>query len=286
MEILQLRTNLYHQMEADIPFSVYTVGTENQQAMTRLKGFSAKQLFISFSGLGAFRSLQHNEWDILTPHTLLYIPSEYPHEYLPQGEEPWFVGFVSFVDNQDSLLESWGFGDTPFQLQLHNPHKLYRILKKVWNHSGPHYDVWHSTENFFSFCLELKKQAASNSIRKPNPEKAIRLVRYRDSVVDSATRFLHDHLQRDLTMAELSARVGYSSKQLNRLFQQSLGLTPLQYLHKIRLQTASRLLEEQPTMTIRQIAAHVGMEPVYFTRLFKRQYEMIPTAYRAQKINQ
>ncbi len=273
-------------MEEDVPFSVYTVGTENQQAMTRLKGFSAKQLFTSFSGLGAFRSLEQNEWDIMNPHTLLYIPSDYPHEYLPQGEEPWFVGYVSFVDNHDALLKSWGFGDTPFQLQLHNPLQLYLLLEKVWNHSGPHYDVWQSTEHFFSFCLELKKQAALNSSKKPNPGQAIRLVRYRDSVVDSATRFLHDHLQRDLTMTELSARVGYSTKQLNRLFQQTLGLTPLQYLHKIRLQTASRLLEEQPSMTIRQIAAHVGMEPVYFTRLFKREYGMIPSAYRAQKINQ
>lgn len=280
MKLLQLRTNLYHQIEENIPFSVYTVGTENQQAMTRLKGFSAKQLFISFSGLGAFRSLQHNEWDILTPHTLLYIPSEYPHEYLPQGKDAWFVGYVSFVENHDALLESWGFGDTPFQLQLQDSYKLYTFLEKVWSQSGPQYDVWHSTELFFSLCLELKKQATINSIKKPNPGQAIRLMRYRDSVVDSATRFLHDHLQRDLTMAELSARVGYSSKQLNRLFQQSLGLTPLQYLHKIRLQTASRLLEEQPGMTIRQIAAHVGMEPVYFTRMFKRQYGLVPTEYR------
>lgn len=281
MELLQLRTNLYHQIE-EVPFSVYSVGTEYQQAITRLKGYSAKQLFISFSGIGAFRTLEQNEWDIVTPSTLLYIPSDYPHEYLPQGEEPWFVGYVSFVDHHHTLLESWGFGDTHFYMPLRNPLQLYRVLESIWNYSGPHYNVWQATQQFFSFCLELKKQTTPNNDKKPNPGQADRQVRYRDSVVDSTIRFLHDHLQRDLIMAELSARVGYSSKQLNRLFQQSLGVTPLQYVHRIRLQSASRLLEEQPSMTVRQIAAHVGMEPDYFTRMFQKQYGITPTAYRAR----
>jgi hypothetical protein len=64
-------------------------------------------------------------------------------------------------------------------MPLHNPLQLFRTLESIWNYSGPHYDD-----------------------KKPNTGQAARQVRYRDSVVDSTIRFLHDHLQRDLIMAE------------------------------------------------------------------------------------
>lgn len=275
MKLLQLRTNLFPPIGENVPFIVYTVGTEEQHPITRLTGFSAKQLFLTFSGTGSFRLLGQDKWDIIHPNTLLYIPSGLPHEYLPQSQEPWCVGYVTFVEKQEAILESWEFGDMPTQLVLQKMDRLHVLIEQIWLCSGPQFDVWQSTESFFAFCLELKKQTSSVSIQHLMvTEKALR---YRDSVVDSAIRFLHDHLQRNLTMAELSSHVGYSSKQLNRLFQKSFGTTPLQYLQVYRLQTASMLLKEQPTMTIRQIAAHIGMEPIYFTRLFKRKYGVVPS---------
>lgn len=275
MKLLHLRTNLYPQIAEQVPFNVYTVGTEEQHSITRLKGFSAKQLFLTFSGTGYFRPLGQDEWDIITPNTLLYIPSEFPHEYLPQNQVPWCVGYVTYVEKQANLLEGWGFGEVPIQLKLHEMDRLFGLIEQIWFHSGPQYDMWQSTELFFSFCLELRKQSSTMSIQKPViAEKALR---YRDSVVDSAIRFLHDHLQRNLSMEELSSHVGYSPKQLSRLFQQSVGSTPLQYLQQIRLSTASLLLQDHPSMTIRQAAAYIGMEPDYFARLFRRKYGFVPS---------
>ncbi|HEY0827818.1 MAG TPA: helix-turn-helix domain-containing protein [Bacilli bacterium] len=280
MKLLQLRTNLYPQIAEKVPFIVYTVGTEEQNSITRLKGFSAKQLFLTFSGTGYFRPLGQDKWDIITPNTLLYIPSGFPHEYLPQNQEPWCVGYVTYVEEQDNLLKGWGFGKSPVQLKLQEMDRLFRLIEQIWHHSGPQYDMWQSMELFFSFCVELRKQATPKSIPKPViMEKALR---YRDSVVDSAIRFLHDHLQRSLSMVELSSYVGYSPKQLNRLFQQSIGSTPLQYLQQIRLNTASLLLQEHPSMTIRQAAAYIGMEPDYFARLFRRRYGFVPSELRMQ----
>jgi AraC-like DNA-binding protein len=156
--------------------------------------------------------------------------------------------------------------------------RLYELLYTIWNHSEPNYDVWQSTALLFSFCLEVKKQSAVNGNHVNSDSN--KTVRYRNSVVHNATRFLQDHLQRNLVMAELSAHVGYSPKQLTRLFQENLGLTPLQYIQRVRLQTAALLLKQNPNMTIRQTAAHVGMEPVYFTRLFRRLYGVVPSKYR------
>lgn len=67
---------------------------------------------------------------------------------------------------------------------------------------------------------------------------------------------------------------------LTRLFRQSIGLTPLQYLQQIRLRTARLLLQDHPELTVRQAASYVGLEPVYFTRLYKREFHRLPSADR------
>lgn len=76
MELLPLRSNLTHSLRELLPLSVYTAGTEIQPPITRMKGFSAHQLFLTLSGSGRFRRLQVNKdkWDILGPGQLLYIP--------------------------------------------------------------------------------------------------------------------------------------------------------------------------------------------------------------------
>ncbi|NEN83514.1 AraC family transcriptional regulator [Paenibacillus elgii] len=293
MDHLHLRSNLTGPLDPDIPFTVYTVGTEEQQLLTRLEGFSANQLFLTFSGTGCFRLLGEDNRSLITPGTLLYIPAGLPYECGPQGAEPWSVGYLTFVDRQEGrsgsdhgdggcggskgLLANWGFGSTFFRAPLRNWSRLYDLLQRIWGHSGPNYDPWVTAELLFSFCLEIKKQLAADN------ERANAAVtgadRYPHSVVYRATRFLQDHLQRNLTVTELAAHVGYSPKQLTRLFRESLGTTPLQYMQRIRLQTAASLLEQQPSMAIRQAAAHVGMEPVYFTRLFRRLFGVTPSDF-------
>ncbi|GAA3407662.1 AraC family transcriptional regulator [Paenibacillus hodogayensis] len=279
--ILPLRTNLHRPAESDIPFGVYTVGTERQTAITRMKGFSADQLHVTFSGTGIFRPLGQDNWDMIEPNTLLYIPAGFPHEYVPQSAEPWHVGYVTFIQEHVGALAGWGFGKTPYRHRLGDTDRLLALTERIWSHSGPDYDAWHSAELLFAFCLECKKQTAAAP-----PEAAdgfVKPPRYRDSVADSAVRFLHDHLHRELTLPELAAHVGYSPKHLNRLFRQELGVTPMQYLQRIRLKTAALLLEEQPGLNVRQIAAHIGMEPDYLTRLFRRFYGLTPSEARARK---
>jgi AraC-like DNA-binding protein len=278
VKLLQLRTNLNTSENRDAPFHVYTVGTENQSPLTRLTGFSASQLFVTFSGTGIFRTLGKDKWDIIAPGTLLYIPKERPYECFPQGEAPWQVGYVTFFDGKYGMLDSWGYDDNPQYSSLQKTDRLFELIEQIWSHSGPDYNLWKCSEYLFTFCIELKKQSHQGYPALPQPLTS----RFRDSVVDHAVRFLHDHLQRELNMTDLSSYVGYSPKQLTRLFQQSVGTTPMQYVQELRLKTAHRLLHENPEMTIRQIAAHVGLEPVYFTRLFSRKYGVTPSDFKSR----
>lgn len=277
--MLNLRSNLYTQQQSlvDLPLYVYTAGTEIQQPITRVQGFSANQLLITFGGTGIFRILGQDKWDIIEENSLLYIPAELPHEYMPQDlEKSWQVGFVTFFEKQEGFLKGWGFGKSPYHQKLDSIATLNKHLQSIWNHTGPNYDAWSSTERLFSFLVEVKKQSASRN--KPNYPKHLR-----NSVADNTIRFLHDYLQRDLTMTELASQLGYSPKQLTRLFREQYKVTPLQYLQHLRLQTAHLQLTENPDLSVRQAAAHIGMEPDYFTRLFKKIHGTVPSSMKTQK---
>lgn len=282
LELLSLRSNSLHPIEEGLPVAVYTAGTELQSPITRLDGFSANQLFLTFSGTGRFRRLGQDKWDILHPRSLLYIPARMPHEYMPAGDEPWFVGYVTYVEKEEGMLSGWGFGREMFYCPLNDLDRPYELLKKIWSQSGPQNDAWATAELLFAFFLELKKQLHSLP-QDSRPDGSKQAAGVQHPAVDSAVRFLHDHLERNITIRELAAHVGYSQKQLTRLFRQSLHMTPLQYLQQLRLRTAALLLAEQPDLSIRQAASYVGMEPVYFTRLFRRTYGITPSQLKRNR---
>lgn len=278
MDILNLRSNNSYAVNHGLPLAVYTVGTEYQIPISRLEGYSAHQLLVTFSGAGKFRLLGQEQWDILEPGSLLYVPANLPNEYRPLDETPWFVGYVSYLEGKDGMLKSWGFAEKPFTRILKNADDFHPFIRKIWLKSGSEPEPWQSAKILLSMCLELLRQIHANKLNQQPTLSG----RVHESIVESTIRFMHDHLGRRITMEELSAHAGYSAKQLTRLFRQQTQQTPMQYLQDFRLRTANLLLIDNPQLTIRQAAATVGLEPVYFTRLYRRYYGYTPSVTRNQ----
>ncbi|MHA6485460.1 helix-turn-helix domain-containing protein [Paenibacillus sp. strain BS8-2] len=276
MELLTLRSNLNHTLGDVLPLTVYTVGTENQHPITRMKGFSAHQLFLTVSGAGKFRRLgsDKDKRDTLSSGDLLFIPANYPHEYMQVSEEPWHVAYVTFVENFGGTIAGWGFREAPRLFAISDIPAFTSRIRGIWTHSGGNHNPWHTTEALISLLLHILR---TNHESRPSSHPVVP-VNYRESAVDIAVQFLRDHLNRPITIASLAEHVGYSQKQLTRLFLTAFGTTPLQYLHNLRMHAARMLLNEHPDLTVRQVASYVGMEPVYFTRLYKRTFQDTPSS--------
>lgn len=60
--------------------------------------------------------------------------------------------------------------------------------------------------------------------------------------------FMDANLHRKLSLDELARSVGISPSHLWRLFKTEAGMPPGQYLQKLRMQKASRLLTTTPMM--------------------------------------
>lgn len=68
---------------------------------------------------------------------------------------------------------------------------------------------------------------------------------------------LHTAIDHPWTLAELSARVNLSPRQLARLFTQAFGKTPSAYLVMLRVEEMARLLRETD-MTVKSVGRRVG----------------------------
>lgn len=103
---------------------------------------------------------------------------------------------------------------------------------------------------------------------------------HRDEKVQEAQQFLHDNFNTSLTIDELSRRLGMSSRNFNRRFKQATGETPLNYLHKLRINCAKQLLETD-YKSVQEVCFDVGYEDVpFFRSVFRRYTGLSPREYK------
>jgi len=91
---------------------------------------------------------------------------------------------------------------------------------------------------------------------------------------------LNRRLDKPTNLDDLAQWSGFSAQHLNRVFRRELGITPLQYLAKMRMERAATILVDG-RWTVRAVAAKCGFDdPYYFSRLFKQHFGRSPAEYR------
>ena len=108
------------------------------------------------------------------------------------------------------------------------------------------------------------------------------LLRHRsvDPLISGVLDELARMADQPVTLGQLAEIAGYSPQHLNRVFCEVLGVTPLKYLTRIRMERAAALVVEG-RLTLRAISQKVGIEdPYYFSRLFKQHFGRSPTQFR------
>ena len=101
-----------------------------------------------------------------------------------------------------------------------------------------------------------------------------------DAVITRCQLWVADHYGEPSPVAAMTRLSGLAERSFVRRFQQATGLSPLQYVHHVRLEEAKQLLEGSED-SIEAIAGQVGYEDAgYFARLFKREVNLTPAQYR------
>jgi AraC family transcriptional regulator len=93
-----------------------------------------------------------------------------------------------------------------------------------------------------------------------------------------AIEHIHDHLEERPTLSDLAGAVNLSPYHFARLFKQSTGRAPHQYVIEARVEEAARLLRAG-NLSVGEVAYRVGFaDQSHLTRHFKRRYGLTPKA--------
>lgn len=102
-----------------------------------------------------------------------------------------------------------------------------------------------------------------------------------EDLVKAINVYLRENFRQPYSLEKLAASFGCKAAYLLRLYNKITGSTPTQEIIKLRIEKAKRLLVGHPDLEIKQIAFAVGYEdPLYFSRVFRRETGRAPTAFR------
>lgn len=102
----------------------------------------------------------------------------------------------------------------------------------------------------------------------------------RNQYLINAMQIMHENLEDPLDIPRIADAVNISRRQLERLFQKYVGVSPVQFYIELRVERAYALLSETE-MTVAEIAAATGFgSATQLTVRFRKRYGEAPTSFR------
>jgi len=98
--------------------------------------------------------------------------------------------------------------------------------------------------------------------------------------IQKVVEYIHANLEKRITADDLARAARLSRSRLCYLFKAEMGVAPMQYLKRCRIEKARDLLESTP-LSLKEIRSRVGLsDRSHFTRGFKETFGVTPFEYR------
>ncbi|WP_240416032.1 response regulator transcription factor [Paenibacillus periandrae] len=152
-----------------------------------------------------------------------------------------------------------------------------------------HHDEWYSqviillSESNFHRSIEECKRWLNNMVGKIIDLKSRTLSSQKKDIIDEVKAYIHNNYQSAFTLASLSEQFFINPFYLSRLFKKRTGDSYLNYITRVRMEEAQRLLLTTD-FRIYEIAEKVGYDTTkYFSKIFEKWVGLKPSDYRSRQ---
>ncbi|HHY63964.1 MAG TPA: response regulator [Clostridiaceae bacterium] len=98
-------------------------------------------------------------------------------------------------------------------------------------------------------------------------------------LISTAMSYIDANFSRDISLEEVSRETGLSPQYFSRFFKEETGENFIDYLTRVRITEAKRLLREK-NLSVKEICYKVGYnDPNYFSKIFKKATGYSPSNY-------
>lgn len=114
-----------------------------------------------------------------------------------------------------------------------------------------------------------------------SPEKMIP-VTSNEERINAVIEYIENHIEQSVTVEDLSRLLDLHPNYFIKMFRTHMGLSPLQYINRLKIERAKMLLETED-YNISTISYMLGFaQPSYFAKLFKQFVGRSPKEYRKE----
>lgn len=131
------------------------------------------------------------------------------------------------------------------------------------------------------FLEYLTRQSAETSAARPS--EAVRTTAHFH--LKEAVSFIENNYQKDISVEEIAANCGLNRIYFGKIFKETFGKSPQDFLIQYRLHKAAELLADT-ALPVGEIGYAVGYRnPLHFSRAFKNRYGISPRLWREKRCN-
>jgi len=131
---------------------------------------------------------------------------------------------------------------------------------------------FHLIGHLYLFIDGLVRSSTATQISKGN--------RLRDFYIKEAFAFIEQNFQNDISVEDIAAACGLNRSYFGKIFHESMGKTPQEFLISYRMTKATELLK-LTDLSIADIGNVVGYpNQLHFSRAFKNVYRVSPRQWR------
>lgn len=261
------------------PLFVSSAGTYHLLTRPKLpthrpKGRLDYQLLYVASGKAHFYF--HGKEEIVPAgNMVLYRPKE-EQRYYYYGVDRTEVYWVHFTGNNvKNILRKYGIPEKEHVIHTGTSldyKKIYLQMIQELKLARPFYEEVLAHQLEYLFVLISRLQG-----KKPRSKSSFLM-----DEMDQSVAYFHSNYNRAISIEEYARERGMSVSWFIRNFKDYTGSTPTQYLLSLRISNAQSLLEST-SYNVTEIAEIVGYDnPLYFSRLFKKQCGVSPREFRRQ----
>jgi AraC-like DNA-binding protein len=230
-------------------------------------------VFISAGG-GVFESRATGLVRVGAGTALIVLPGVW-HRYAPDPKTGWTEQWIELQGpTPESLVRKGALGPSRAVVKMERALKLEALMDEIQARlSG-------SAAGFDPETAALGLQVLSLVVEAPRLRAPLRPI---TSFVARAERVLMDSVDKPPAIPGLARELGVAYSYFRREFKRHTGLAPYQYVRRLRMEKARRLIGSS-TESLQSISERLGFaSPFHLSAAFKKQYGQSPDHWRRRR---
>ena len=214
----------------------------------------------------------------LSANQYIILPPNVYHKYAADKDDPWSIYWFHFKGRKAQYIAEGK--DSPHTIspsissRIENRLELFEEIYETLRKGLSIEQI-----NYANFCFGY---FLSSLIYVEQYRDSIGKSEYTGTIINRSIYFMNENINKNLTIQEIASFVNYSPSYFYRKFMHEIGISPMAYFIKMKINKACHILKNTD-LKINQIATLLGYtDPLYFSRVFTKTKGVSPSEYRIQ----